>query len=62
MKVPDMEYLILNTFDDIKENYFFQPQYILGGKNICDICLSDATSVQLGIQDHIKNEAIKYKA
>ena len=25
MKVPDMQYLLLNTFEDLQKNYFFQP-------------------------------------
>jgi hypothetical protein len=25
MKIPDMEYLVLNTFEDLKKKYFFQP-------------------------------------
>ena len=44
MKIPDLEYLVLNSFDDIRKKDFFATQEILQGKMIGDICLSSAES------------------
>ena len=44
MKIPDLEYLVLNSYDDIRKKDFFMAQEILQGKMIGDICLSSAES------------------
>ena len=41
MRIPDLEYLVLNSFDELKRTDFFRPQEILLGKSICDICLTE---------------------
>lgn len=41
MKIPNMEYVIMNTWDNLKHKDFFCSQEILLGKTICDISLSD---------------------
>lgn len=55
MKIPDMSYLVLNTFEMLKKQYFFQPQLIMGGMNICDICLCDPGTVQQGLINFQQN-------
>ena len=44
MKIPDLEYLVLNSFDEIRRKDFFMTQEILQGKSISDISLSSAES------------------
>lgn len=39
MRIPDLEYVALNSFADLKRKDFFRPQEILLGRSICDICL-----------------------
>lgn len=41
MRIPDLEYLALNSFEELKRTDFFRPQEILLGKSICDICLTE---------------------
>jgi hypothetical protein len=55
MKPLDLSYTILNSFNDLKEKYFFQPQLILGGKNFCDISLSDPSSIEDAIEKYRQN-------
>lgn len=45
MRMPDLEYMVMNTFDDIKDKDFFQQQEILQGKSICEISLTDPRAV-----------------
>ena len=51
MRMCTLDFLVLNTFDDIKNNYFFQSQEILLGKTICDICLNDTPAVHNALRD-----------
>ena len=44
MKIPNLEYLVLNSFDEIRKKDFFMTQEILQGKSISDISLSSAES------------------
>ena len=46
MRTPDLEFLTLNDFEDIKRSDFFRTQEILFGKSVMDICLSDSDSVR----------------
>lgn len=46
MRTPDLEFLVLNDFDDIKRSDFFRTQEILFGKSVMDICLSDSEAVR----------------
>ena len=39
MRKPDLEYVLLNSFDSLLQLDFFTPQEILFGKSLCDICL-----------------------
>ena len=53
MRVPDLEYIVMNTFEDIKKRDFFQTQEILQGKTICDISLSDPKAVKEALNTHL---------
>ena len=46
MRTPDLEFLVLNDFEDIKDSDFFKMQEILFGKTIMDICLSDPEAIR----------------
>ena len=41
-----MRYLLMNTFDSLKEKDFFVLQEVLNGRSICDICLSDTKTIK----------------
>lgn len=49
MRVPNLNYILLNNFEDIKANHFFQSQELLKGKSMCDICLNDSYSVIVAV-------------
>ena len=49
LKPPDLQYIILNAFDGLQRQFFFQPQEILFGKSFCDISLSDPESVSAAL-------------
>lgn len=40
MRRPDLEYMLVNTFEDLIQKDFFTCQELLLGKSICDICLN----------------------
>lgn len=40
MRRPDLEYLLLNTFESLIVTDFFTCQELLFGKSLCDICLN----------------------
>lgn len=40
MRRPDLEYLLLNSFEHLRQTDFFIAQEFLHGKSICDICLN----------------------
>ena len=40
MRIPDLEYILLNTFDQLRKQDFFACQEILLGKSLGDICLN----------------------
>ena len=46
MRRPDLRYLLMNTFDSLKEKHFFVLQEVLKGRSICDICLSDTKTIK----------------
>ena len=46
MRRPDLRYLLMNTFDSLKEKDFFVLQEVLNGRSICDICLSDTKTIK----------------
>ena len=45
MRTPDLGFITLNNFIDIKKSDYFRPQELLITKSIMDICLSDTESV-----------------
>jgi hypothetical protein len=44
MKIPNLEYLVLHSFEDVKSKDFFRTQEVLQGKSLADISLSSAES------------------
>lgn len=52
MRMPDLKYIIMNNFELLKVNSFFQSQELLQGKSICDICLNDMETVQNGLMSY----------
>ena len=46
MRTPDLAFLTLNEFSDVKETDFFRHQELLKGKSIMEICLSNPDSVK----------------
>ena len=46
MRIPDLSFVTLNDFADIKKQDFFRTQEMLLGKSIMEICLSDPESVK----------------
>lgn len=44
-RIPDLEYIVLNSFEDLKRKDFFRSQLILQGKSLCDICITDQRAV-----------------
>ena len=42
MRIPDLKFLVLNSFHDLLKQSFFQAQEILHCKSICDITLFDS--------------------
>lgn len=53
MILPDLEYLVLNSFQDLKKKDYFKSQEILHGKSICEICL--------GSTEEVKEELKKFR-
>ena len=49
MKIPTLEYLIMNNLEDLMKNDFFHTQEFLLGKTICDIALSNPEAVSSSI-------------
>ena len=41
MRTPDLSFITLNEFSDIKRTDYFRPQELLQTKSIIDICLND---------------------
>ena len=54
MRIPDLEYLALHSFGELKMKDFFRPQEILLGKSICDICLSEPESIKSAFDEYRK--------
>lgn len=50
MRIPDLESLVLNSFEDLKKKDFFRSQHLLQGKSLCDICITDQNSVRKAAQ------------
>lgn len=56
MRIPDLEYLILNRFEDLAKKSFFQAQELLQCKSICDISLGDSESINEGVANYREND------
>lgn len=56
---PDLDYILLNSFDDLVKNDFFTAQELLNGKSICDICLSDPKKIFEALNNFDKDEPVK---
>jgi hypothetical protein len=52
MRMPDLRYLLMNTFDSLKEKHFFVLQEVLNGRSICDICLSDTKTIKEALRTY----------
>ena len=50
IKIADLRYLMLNSFETMKQKDFFKNQEIFQGKSFCDICLKDADEIGRAIQ------------
>ena len=50
MRKPDLEYVLLNSFESLSKKDFFTPQEILNGKSLCDISLSDPNKIKEGLE------------
>jgi hypothetical protein len=55
MKIPDMRYCILNTFENLVDKVFFEPQETLKGMCPADIYLSDYQTFRLAINKYKPN-------
>ena len=56
-KVADLKYLVINSFESMRDNDFFTKQEIFLGSSFCDICLNDADEIEKAILNHdIKSE------
>lgn len=51
MRQPDLELMILQSFNELLKSEFFQSQEILQGKSLCDICLSDSELIKEAIKN-----------
>ena len=51
MRIPDMKFILLNSFDDLKKKCFFSQQILLNGKSIFDINIRDADEVHKAIYE-----------
>lgn len=58
MRIPDLEYIVLNSFDDLKDKDFFRSQLILQGKSLCDICITDQKAVRKGANNFEETDDI----
>jgi len=52
IKMTDLRYLMLNSFETMKQKDFFKNQEIFNGKSFCDICLKDADEIVRAIKNH----------
>ena len=50
MRIPDLKYIVMNNFEDLKKKDFFQCQEILDGKSLADICITDPYAVEQAIE------------
>lgn len=55
MRIPNLEYLALHSFGELKIKDFFRPQEILLGKSICDICLSEPETIKSAFDEFKRN-------
>lgn len=46
MRIPDLSYIVLNSFKDLQRKDFFKSQALLLGKTIAEMSLSDAESMK----------------
>lgn len=57
MRIADLAYLVLTTYDELREACFFQSQEALLGRSLCDISLNDNQAIQQALE---KREADDY--
>lgn len=51
MILPDLKYLVLNTFDDIKEKHFLKKQELLEGKSLFDISIKNEDDIKSALKN-----------
>lgn len=56
MRIPDLQYLVLNRFEDLAKQSYFQAQELLQCKSICDISLGDSESIIEGVMNYTEND------
>ena len=54
MKRPNLQYLLLNTFETHKTKDFFICQELLNGKSFCEICLSAPSEINKALKFYDK--------
>lgn len=50
MRLPDINFIVMNNFEQLKMNFFFQSQQLLQGKSICDICINEMQTVKSSLK------------
>ena len=51
MILPDLKYLVLNTFDDIKEKHFFKKQELFEGISLFDISIKNEDDIKSALKN-----------
>ena len=59
LRIPDLKFIVLNSFDDIAEKYFFQSQELLMCKTMADLCLGDPKLVKEGLEHNYAKECVE---
>ena len=59
VRIPDLKFIVLNSFNVISQDYFFQSQELLQGKTIADLCLGDPKLVKEGLEHSYRKESIE---
>lgn len=49
-RLPDINFIVMNNFEQLKMNFFFQTQELLQGKSICDICINEIQTVKSSLK------------
>jgi hypothetical protein len=58
MRICTLDFLVLNTFEDMRKDSFFQPQEFLVGKSLCDISLNDTLAVKRALSDRVEDDYV----